>query len=242
MKPVFCQDTANFQKFMASTRRVQVRGAPEAGWLLVLGEPGLGKSRAMTYYSVNLNSVFLRAKAAWTVNWMLRELVTELGEQPARRSESLLDQAVKHFAVNGGRTLIIDEIDHAMHDVRVLESIRDISDMTEITVIIGGMRGAERKLRRHPHIYSRIADVCRFEAASLADTRAMCDALCEFQVADDLAAEIHRQSSGYFREITNAIAEVERMAKRKKLDLVSLADMSGLRLTNDGRAAARGGA
>jgi DNA transposition AAA+ family ATPase len=242
MKPVFCQDTVNFQNFMTSTRRVEGRGAAEAGWLLVLGEPGLGKSRAMSYYSVTQNSVFLRAKAAWTVNWMLRELVTELGEQPARRSEHLLDQAVKHFAVNAGRTLIVDEVDHAMHDIRVLESIRDISDMTEITVIIGGMRGAERKLRRHPHIYSRIADVCRFEAASLADTRAMCAALCEAEVAEDLAIELHRQAGGYFREIVNAIAEVERMAKRKKIAVIQLADMGGQRLTNDGRSTARGGA
>ena len=241
MKPVFCQDTVNFQKFLTSTGRVEERGAAEAGWLLVTGEPGLGKSQSLSYYSVQHNSVFLRAKAAWTVNWMLRELVSEIGEQPAKRSENLLDQAVKHFASNN-RTLIIDEIDHALHDIRVLETIRDISDMTEITVVIGGMQGVERKLRRHPHIYSRIADVCRFQAANLADTRAMCDAVCEVQVADDLVAGLHEQAGGYFREICNAIAEVERTAKRKKLAMISLADMGGARLTNDGRSTARGGA
>lgn len=242
MKPVFCKDTANFKKFMAATGRVEGRGAMEAGWLLVLGEPGLGKSRALTYYAVQQNSVLLRAKAAWTVNWMLRELVTELGEQPARRSEHLLEQAIKHFAVNGGRALIVDEIDHAMHDMRVIETLRDISDATEISVIIGGMRGVDRKLRQHAHIFSRIADVCRFEAASLADTKNMCAALCEAEVAADLVTEIHRQSGGYFREILNAIAEVERTAKRNRLAVIGLADMGGVRLTNDGRASARSAA
>lgn len=242
MKPVFCQNTGNFEKLLSSTLRVEERGAPEAGWLLVTGEPGLGKSQSLSYYAVQHNAVFLRAKAAWNVNWMLRELVTELGEQPARLSENMLEQCGKYFAQNNSQALIIDEIDHAMHDIRVLESIRDISDWTEITVIIGGMHGVERKLRRHPHIYSRISDVCRFGPASLADTRAMCDAVCEVQVADDLIACMHEQAGGYFREICNAIALVERTAKRKKLALISLCDLDGRRLTNDGRISARGGA
>lgn len=242
MKPVFCKDTANFKNFMAATGRVDGRGAPEAGWLLVLGEPGLGKSRTLAYYAVQQNAVLLRAKAAWSVNWMLGELAAELGETPARGTKHLLKQATDYFTINGGRTLIVDEVDHAMHDLRVLESLRDISDLTEINVIIGGMRGVDHKLRRHPHIYSRIADVCRFEAASVADTRAMCDALCDAQVADDLVQEIHRQSGGFSREIVNAIAGVERLAKRNKLALIGLSDMGGARLTNDGRSSARSAA
>lgn len=242
MKAVYCKDTQNFQQFLASLLRVNRRGAAEAGWLLVLGEPGLGKSRALSFYAVQQNAVFLRAKAAWTVNWMLRELVTEIGEQPALRSEALLDQAIKFFAMNPERALVIDEVDHAMHDLRVLESVRDLSDMTEITVVIGGMQGVERKLKRHAHIYSRIADVCRFSPANIADTQAIFRALCEVEVADAVVAEAHRATGGYTREILNSIVEIERLAKRNRIDCVTPEHLKGVRLTNDGRQTARGAA
>lgn len=238
MKPVFCKDTENFTRFMASIRKVETRGAAEAGWMLAIGEPGLGKSRALSYYAIQKDCVHIRAKAAWTVNWLLRDIMGQIGERPKRRSEGMFQQALMHFAMTR-QTLVVDEIENAMHDTKVLETLRDLSDMTEIPVIIAGMKGVDESMKRHPHIYSRIADICRFTPAEMSDARALCDALCEVKIADDLVAHLHHQAGGYHREIVNGIAEIERQASRHGKTEIGLTDIAGVKLTNDGRRAAR---
>jgi hypothetical protein len=60
--------------------------------------------------------------------------------------------------------------------------------------------------------------------------------MAEVEIAPDLAAEIHRQSAGRVREIINAIATVERTAKRNGSAKAQLADMAGQVLTHDWQA------
>jgi hypothetical protein len=53
------------------------------------------------------------------------------------------------------------------------------------------------------------------------------------KVSRDLAMEIHRQSKGRMREIMNAIALVERVAKLNDLEEISLKHVQNQQLTLD---------
>jgi hypothetical protein len=234
MRAVFVNKLSNVQKFMAGTIRVEQRGAVEACWHLAEGDPGKGKSRTLEYWATQHDAVLLRAKSGWTLNWALRDLVTELGETPSRRSEQLFHQAMMRIA-RGGKPIVVDEIDHALHDRRVIEMLRDISDLTATPIIIAGMSGVGRALRRYEQIYSRIAVVTTFEDCTLEDVALICTELCEVDVEETLAATIHERTAGRLREIMNAVKEVERHGKKRGLQRVTAAEMPLALLTNDGR-------
>lgn len=228
--------TSNVKRFTAGVGSVEARGAREACWLAAIGEPGFGKTRTLQWYAAQHNGIYLRAKTNWRVNWMLMELAGELvGSEMAGATRGLFVTCLGELAKQG-RALIIDEAWHMLHDVRLLETIRDLSDNLENLVIIGGeKRVTQRLAARHPQIASRISEIVEFRPASVEDVRTMCDALSEIPVADDLVAAIRTESQGFYREIKNAIGEVEPVGRRSG-KLVELADMKGRKLCRDRKA------
>jgi DNA transposition AAA+ family ATPase len=230
-------ETTNVKRFLAGVATVEQRGAREACWLAAIGDPGFGKTRTLQWWAVQHNGVYLRAKTNWRANWMLAELAAELvGADVAGATRQLFVQCLAELAKQG-RALIIDEAWNMLHDVRLLETLRDLSDNLENLVVLGGEpRVTQRLASRHPQIASRISEIVEFRGASVEDVRTMCDALAEAPIADDLVAEIHRVSGGYFREIKNAIARCETMGKRNAGKPVTLADMKGKELCRDRKA------
>lgn len=239
MKAKFVEVT-NVGRFLAGCDRVEHRGAPEKSWQLVMGEPGYGKTRTLAWHTLHTDSIIIRAKAGWTYNWMLRDLVTELGLLPQRSKEKLYDQVTTACAIQQ-KHIIVDEIEHAMADRKIIEGFRDISDEVEVPIIIAGMKGVERRLKRYPQIYSRIACVTEFRPCSLADVQKCCDDLLEIDVADDIAPLVLAHTGGRLRDIMNYLAELERIGKRKG-GMICAADLGGKVLTNDGEARTTGAA
>jgi hypothetical protein len=226
--------TSNVKRFTAGIGAVEARGAREACWLAAIGEPGFGKTKTLQWYAAQHNGVYLRAKTNWRVNWMLTELAGELvGSEVAGTTRSLFVTCLAELAKQG-RALIIDEAWHMLSDVHLLETLRDLSDNLENLVILGGeKRVTQRLASRHPQIASRISDIVEFRAAEAPDVRVLCDTLCEAPIADDLCAEILRESAGFYREIKNAIAECELVGRRNSGRLVTAADMKGKKLCRD---------
>lgn len=236
MRAVFVSNLTNVKRFQNGITRVEKRGAVEACWQLVEGEPGLGKSRTLAWYASHNDVTFLRAKSGWTLAWALRDLVGALGESPKGRSEHLFNVALQRIAKEG-RTIIVDEIEHCLQDRRVIEMLRDISDLTATPIIIGGMSGVSRALRRYEQIYSRIADVTEFGACSVDDVAEICSQIMEETSASSSMIEtIHQRTGGSLREIMKAVAEVERFGRKQGLEVVNETQIPLTSLTNDGRA------
>lgn len=236
MRAEFVSNLSNVQKFAAGVARVEKRGAIEACWHLAEGDPGLGKTRTLEWYGTQEDAVILRAKSGWTLHWALRDLVTELGERPASRSEHMFEQALQRVA-REAKPIIVDEIEHTFHDRRVIEMLRDLSDLTALPIIIGGHSGVSKSLRRYEQIYSRIAVVTEFQYCTADDVAQVCDQLVEgTSIAPDLVALIHQRTGGRLREVMNAVAEAERVGRKRGLKEICAADMPVANLTNDGRA------
>lgn len=244
MRPVFLTDTKNVSLFLAGTQRVKDSGAAEACWQLCEGKPGYGKSRTLEWWATQNNHVLLRAKSGWTLHWALKELVVALGYQPVGRSDALFQQALEALA-GSKRGVIVDEVEHTLRDTRVLEMLRDISDLTGTFITIAGHAGTGGKLKRHAQIYSRISDVTLFNPCDLQDVRKICDGLAEagkgqsLYLEDDLVAEIHKRTEGRLRDVKKALANVERVARKHGLDKIALSQMPIALLTSDGQVGAR---
>lgn len=231
MRTKFVQ-TSNVRNFLAALTAVEGRAAREAGMLLVCGPAGHGKSRTVQWWCAMTDAIYLRAKAGMTPHWILTELVTELGFAPDRRTEVLFGQALTALA-NKPRPVVVDEVEHTLHDSRVLETIRDLSDLVENTVVLVGMERVHARIARYAQISSRIARVVLFRPASVEDVAQCCREMCEVEIAEDLIETLHTQTRGRMRFLMNALALIEGHAKRNRMREVTLGDMAGQVLVHD---------
>ena len=165
----------------------------------------------------------MQASAAYSYENMFRQVIEELGKRSAiSRIENL------PFAI------VVDEADHVIGSGALIETLRDISDLIEVPIILVGMRQIRERLARFPQVASRIEGGAhiRFEPLTRADTQALIDARCEVEVAEPLADVLHQKSGGFAREILTGLSSIERVGAR--LDHpVDLADMEGIVLLTE---------
>lgn len=236
MKKVFVKNIANYERFRTGISAVETRGATEASLMLVTGPAGYGKSQTVDQWAVANGAAYLRAKVEWTPRYFMTELAETLKLDSRGKAKDIFGRIA---GVLGGQQipLVIDEAEHCLRDsAQVLEAIRDLSDLTEVMVILVGMDQVQAKIARHAQICSRIAKVVEFQPATPEDVAELCKQLAEVSIEASLVAEIHRQSGGRVREIMNAIAAVEQTTKRNGKTAASLQDMAGMVLTHDWQA------
>ena len=203
--------------------------------VLVGGDAGYGKSRCGQWWAVQNDAVLIRIKAAATAHWVLTDMVKALGERaPAHSCEKLFAQAVG-FLAHDPRPIVIDEVENALaNDLKALETIRDVSDLIEVPVILIGREYVRRKLKRHRQFWTRISASVEFGPCSLSDVTTCCTELAEVTIDKDLVAAIHKQSEGHIREVIKAIRNVERVGLRQNRQKpVKLDHMQGLPLCQD---------
>lgn len=233
--------TSNVLDFLAGFSALETRGAVESCFMLVSGKAGYGKTGTVRWWAnkPEINAVYIQAAAGITPHWVVAEIVRELGDTPDRRREYCFGQALRKVAL-ARRPIIIDEAEFCLRDPEVLESVRGISDLTEVPVVLVGYDKIKSKLLRYEQLSSRVSAVVEFKSLEVTDVRTCCTELAEVTILDDLAEDIHRQSGGRLRLIKEGIANVERHANRNKLPEVSLADMRGQIIINDWTKAGKG--
>lgn len=234
--------TSNVMNFLAGFTALENRGAMESCFMLVAGKAGLGKTSTARWWAVspNVNAIYVRAASRINSHWMLAEIVRELGQIPDRRMEYCFAQAVKQVAL-ARRPIIIDEGEHCLHDPSVLESVRDVSDLTEVPVILIGYEQIKSKLKQYEQLSSRVSAVVDFKPLSLEDVHTCCSELTDIKIAEDLCHSLHKYSAGRPRLILEGIANTERYALRNNLQTVTMADMHNQVVIHDWTKSPKGG-
>ncbi len=239
MKHRFVQ-TENAERFRAAIRMLEARGALEAGWLLVTARPGEGKSTVVTQWVTETGAVYLRAKTEWTPHYMMLELAQALDVDTRGKAKDIFGRVLAKVAAEQV-PIVIDEVEHALRDnAACLEQLRDLSDLSEILVVLIGMEQAKARIARHMQMASRIGYVCEFQPASLVDVSRACAELAELVIDDAVAHEIHRQAAGRMRLVLNAISRAELIGKRLKADPVRLEHVHGTALCEDWQSRVKG--
>lgn len=245
MKNVFVE-TENVARFQAALGALERRGAQEACLMVVDGKPGLGKTTALYRWAAQSGAIYLRAKKEWSPGWFLADLLGEFRVTPAHSYQKRFAQAMEAMlARQSAMTLqrrtfavVVDEADHISRNARIMETIRDFSDMGDIVFVLVGMGKIRDHLTLLPQVASRVQPPVKFEAASLADVKRFCDQKSEVPIADCLVGFVHKITDGYNREIVEAIASIERFGKRNGANAdtpVTLRDMAGQVLVTDRR-------
>jgi DNA transposition AAA+ family ATPase len=200
-------------------------GAPGLG--LVDGLAGVGKSSAIAWLTnrPEYPSVFLRAMAVSTPASMLTQLCAELRVQPGGSNAGMVTRISEKLA-ESGRSIFVDEADYIVDNKRLINTFRDLHDMTEAPVILIGELGIEARLQHMHRFTSRIAEHVTFEALDLQDTAVVARELCEVTVAEDLVAQVHEATRGNIRMIVVALGRIEQTARSLGLTRITKAEWS----------------
>ena len=243
MKPVFVK-TENYNAFHAALKGLANRGAEECQIIVVDGEPGLGKTTVLQRWASENACVYLRAKTEWSPGWFMAELLSELRIQTPSRHEARFKMALGALAERAdlaGRTdrqfaVVIDEADHISGRKAVIETMRDLSDLAQVAFVLVGMGSIRDNLTRFPQIGSRVSGYVRFERADLEQVQYFLAEACAVPVAEDLARFVTQATSGYTREIKEAIQSIERFGRRNPpagKQGLTVEEMAGEHLIND---------
>ncbi len=160
-----------------------------------------------------------------TGRWLLEEIVAELGEAPARRTSDLFRQAID-LLFEKPRTVFIDEVDYLAHDARVLETLRDIHDITGAPFVLIGMDQADKKLARFKHMWDRFSEILKFNPLSEQDIKTIAEQMCEVDLSDDAIAFIHQQGNR-FRKVIVWLYKAEAIARANSLKAITAQHLNG---------------
>jgi hypothetical protein len=233
MKNVFVR-LSNTAAFLDAYEIMERRGAAENCFMVVDGKPGYGKTSTAQWFAASNGLPFVRAKREWRPSWMLRELLETVQVAPAHSYERIFQQIVAELGKRSAIAqveerpfaIIVDEADHVVGSSALMETLRDISDLIEVPILLIGMGRIQAGIKRFPQIASRAEAHVEFKPLTLADTRLLVEQRGDVQLDADLLALLHDKAGGYAREVLTGLASIERVGRR--LDRpVTIADMAG---------------
>lgn len=93
MKKVFVK-TKNVKRLITMMNNLKNRDEGIPGMGLVYGEPGLGKTYAITWWALQNDEILIRSANLMSARWLLEEIVEELGEIPYNKFSDIFNQVV----------------------------------------------------------------------------------------------------------------------------------------------------
>ena len=193
---------------------------------LIYGDPGLGKTQTAVWWATNNDAVYVRAQNKMTCRWLLEKIVYELGESPSRKMADLIEQCITHLRLKP-QVIIIDEVDYLINRHRIVETLRDLHDLTGVPIVLIGMQEAKTKLGKYRHLYDRISEIIEFKPFSKDDLDVIVEELSEIKITDE-AKEIFFEKTNRFRQVIKGISLLENLAKTNGLHKIDVKQVKGL--------------
>jgi len=217
MRNVFVT-TSNVKVFVDVCRALETREAGVPGLGLVHGKRGLGKTRTALWYVAKNGGIYVRAKKAWTPHWMLEEVAVELGIAPRRTFRELFSE-VAAALVENPRLIVIDEVN--LPELRCLETLRDVHDITEAPMVFLGHEGVLMRLKRLAPLFDRFLYIAEFKDLGAQDLRLFCEQCLELPVGDEVLERVLKLTGGNFRKCVVVLKGAEVRARAKKAGEIS---------------------
>lgn len=230
--------TENYQRLLDGVAYMEGRGSLTTPLCLLHGEPAVGKTRNVSKLGPDLPAVSIKGHVGMNLDGLIWSVSQGLGIK--HLSNRTAEMAAQVAALQRDRTkLIFDEaqfglaMKHAGKPAAGIEYLRHIAESGNTYAILICHQSEVSGFSESKHIRTRIGHRIEMFDASAADTSAFVHELCEVPVDEEVAAIVHKQTSGKYRLIENAVATLEQIAKMKGLDRLAGADVSKNRLVVD---------
>lgn len=125
------------------------------------------------------------------------------------------------------KLLIVDEADRLKFGS--LELLRDLFDRTDLSILLIGSPGIERRLRRagYGQLHSRLSIICEMQPLNAAEMRLFINQMwleCKLPLTADnaISSAIMRISDGNFRKLHRIFDEITRLQKLNGLPMITI--------------------
>lgn len=193
--------------------------------IIVVGEPGAGKTEALDFTIKRAKGVFLYADPTWTGPSMLEDLVKALGGVPHRTQSGNKAIAID-LLKKRRRPVGIDEAD-SLSDA-LLDILRSVHDNAGAPpFIFVAMKGCVSGLCYKRRFVRRTKKVVKFfpvapqnpESKDTPDTVTLAKALTDVDIDVNLLEKLREEANGNIGLIKNGIENIEEIALQNKLSI-----------------------
>lgn len=216
----------NVALFCGLVERGLQRAAHLPGLLTFTGPAGYGKTTAGLYAINKHRAYYVATKDSWNRKAFLVNILRDMGITPASTINAMLDQICEQLD-NSRRPLVVDEVDNIVNR-SYIETVRDIHDGCQTTIILIGEEQLPGKLKRWERVHSRILDFVLAQPADINDARHLANLYCTVEIGDRLLDKIHREAFGSARRICVNLERVQAEALSLGLESIDLNDVTGL--------------
>jgi DNA transposition AAA+ family ATPase len=227
--------TKDLRKFIDAIEALLDRPSGTEGMGLLWGPPGTGKSTALALVSNLYDGVYVRALGCWTVTSMLGDLCSGLeGKRKLRRAdmvEFIVNQLTKDNL--RPRPIFVDEADYCFRQFDMIDSLRDIYDLSGCPVILVGMENIARDIREHDRIARRITQWIEFSGLDMEDAIQVTDELCEVKLEQDLIDYLYVQTNGNIGRMVIGLTKIENFAQVNGMSRINAEQWGGRSLYFD---------
>lgn len=209
MKENIMVETVNVKKALRYVQALLQRPVTEmVGLMLIYGRPGLGKTRFGERLAYSNGFIYERLEASMSVKDFMTLLLLDLKykyhEEPKipRGSANVILQDIKRILDEHPNTVIVvDEIDYAFGNRKLLGTIRDIVDETVSVIILIGMQNAHTELKKtNEHFFDRCNFILEFEKNTKKDLQKMSKEVCTSDIDAEIVELIYQNTKGNFRK------------------------------------------
>lgn len=200
---------------------------------LIFGQPGLGKTTYAQRMAYSRGYIYLRLESYMTPKTFAVALKTAIlahlgmGRHPVHGSASGIFRSIISLLEDRPETVIVvDEVDYAFKEQKILGALRDIVDETLAVVILVGMQNAKERLYQiNRYYFDRCGVFCEFQSPTKKDIAILAATIMEVKFGEDIVDYIHRRNSGTLRDTIKLIHSLESVARAKGLGQISVHDL-----------------
>lgn len=232
----------NVKAFAVAGEALVKRSVNTPGIGVAFGRAGDGKSRTLSFWAARTDAAVVRAAATWrTPGPMLEQIALELGLTPRRRHDETRKMVAD--ALSRGslpKPLVFDEADYLVKHPVLLDTLRDLHDISGAAIWLIGMQDFVRSLlslKDQVQFVSRVSQVVEFKPLDREDAGMLINTIADVTVETDLIDRLHAEADGSARRLVVALEQIESLAKRKGLKKVTKKDAEAEKFTLDQRPA-----
>ncbi len=209
----------NVARLASAYQALESRPLNTPGMGLVWGETGRGKTTATTWLINRCNGVYVRALALWNASSMLRAIAEEL-DLDTKGTRTALEVRVIEKLAETQRPLFVDEADHIVGNEQMMETLRDIHDLSTVPVLMVGMGQMRKKVARYAQLENRIMHWIEFAPCDREDAVTMAKGMCDVEIDEALLHKLIDMTRGEIRRLVVGLAQIEDEAKSRGLSKI----------------------
>ncbi|MDP3113249.1 MAG: AAA family ATPase [Candidatus Cloacimonadaceae bacterium] len=184
---------------------------------LIYGRPGLGKTTYAQRMAFQRGYIYLRLEATSTPKSFAVNLLTalyqrfELGSYiPSGTTNNIFSLCMQILDEHEEMVIVIDEIDYAFQQDKLLGAIRDIVDETMTVVILVGMQNAKDRLSQiNEYYFDRCNSFYEFKQVDRKDIKLLAKEVLEVEVTEAIVDRIHTAAKGNLRKAMKMMHSIE---------------------------------